>query len=120
MFRYLWSGLTLQAGAPEAERQPGTSAQVRRVHPTQKPIALMEWCIGFLPNSNVILDPYMGSGTTGVACMKLGRKFIGIEIESEYFNIACERIDNAQRQEKLFGGVSADVLANTYHGPHDE
>jgi len=45
----------------------------------------------------------MGSGTTGVACMNLGRKFIGIEIEPKYFDIACERIENAQRQERLFG-----------------
>jgi DNA modification methylase len=49
-----------------------------------------------------VLDPFMGSGTTGVACMNLGRKFIGIEIEPKYFNIACERIENAQRQERLF------------------
>jgi len=49
-----------------------------------------------------ILDPFMGSGTTGVACANLGRKFIGIEIEERYFNIACERITNAYRQEKLF------------------
>jgi DNA modification methylase len=49
-----------------------------------------------------ILDPFMGSGTTGVACMNLGRKFIGIEIEPKYFDIACERIDQAQRQQRLF------------------
>lgn len=72
-------------------------------HATQKPVALMAWCLALLPNANVILDPFMGSGTTGVACMNLGRKFIGIEIERKYFDIACERIDNAQRQGKLFG-----------------
>ena len=71
-------------------------------HPTQKPVALMTWCIGFLPNASTILDPFMGSGTTGVACANLGRKFIGIEIEPKYFDIACERIENAQRQERLF------------------
>ena len=49
-----------------------------------------------------ILDPFMGSGTTGVACMNLGRKFIGIEIEPKYFAIACERIENAQRQGRMF------------------
>ena len=49
-----------------------------------------------------ILDPFMGSGTTGVACMNLGRKFIGIEIEPKYFDIACERIENAQRQQRMF------------------
>jgi len=53
-------------------------------------------------NPRTILDPFMGSGTTGVASINLGRKFIGIEIEERYFNIACERIDVAQRQGKLF------------------
>ena len=73
-----------------------------REHPTQKPIALMKWCIEQCGDAPVILDPFMGSGTTGVACMNLGRKFIGIEIEPKYFDIACERIENAQRQERLF------------------
>jgi site-specific DNA-methyltransferase (adenine-specific)/modification methylase len=72
-------------------------------HPTQKPLPLMLWCLKFLPNSKTILDPFMGSGTTGAACMNLGRKFIGIEIERKYFDIACERIENAQRQGRLFG-----------------
>lgn len=73
-------------------------------HPTQKPIGLMAWCIGLtkVPAGAVVLDPFMGSGTTGVACMNLGRRFIGIEIERRYFDIACERIENAQRQERLF------------------
>lgn len=72
-------------------------------HPTQKPIALMEWCIGFLPNSaQTILDPFMGSGTTLVACQKLGRNGIGIELDPEYFEIACKRMDEATRQPDLF------------------
>ena len=71
-------------------------------HPTQKPICLMEWCLSFVPDAQTILDPYMGSGTTGVACANLGRKFIGIEIEEKYFNIACERITAAQAQLRLF------------------
>lgn len=71
-------------------------------HPTQKPVELMEWCLSFLPEAQTILDPFMGSGTTGVACMNLGRKFIGIEIEPRYFDIACERIENAQRQARMF------------------
>jgi DNA modification methylase len=70
-------------------------------HPTQKPIALMKWCIAF-SKADTIFDPFMGSGTTGVACMQLGRKFIGIEIEPKYFDIACERIENAQRQARMF------------------
>ena len=71
-------------------------------HPTQKPIALMEWCLGFLPESKTILDPFMGSGTTGVACMNLDRHFIGIEKDPEYFEIACKRISDAEKQGDLF------------------
>lgn len=71
-------------------------------HPTQKPIALMEWCLGFFPDAATILDPFMGSGTAGVACARLGRRFIGIEIEPRYFDIACRRIEAAQRQADLF------------------
>ena len=71
-------------------------------HPTQKPVALMQWCLGFLPNAQTILDPFMGSGTTGVACVNLGRKFIGIELEPKYFDIACKRIEEAYRQPRLF------------------
>jgi site-specific DNA-methyltransferase (adenine-specific)/modification methylase len=72
------------------------------VHPTQKPLCLMRFCVDQLKDAVVILDPFMGSGTTGVACMQLGRKFIGIEIERKYFDIACERIENAQRQQRMF------------------
>ena len=72
-------------------------------HPTQKPIPLMEWCIGLIPDSpQTILDPFMGSGTTGVAAVQMGRDFIGIEREPKYFDIACKRIEDAQRQGDLF------------------
>jgi site-specific DNA-methyltransferase (adenine-specific) len=71
-------------------------------HPTQKPIALMEWCLGFLPNARTILDPFMGSGTTLVACQRLGRQGIGIELDAGYFDIACRRVDEAARQPALF------------------
>ena len=71
-------------------------------HPTQKPIKLMLWCIAKIGNPETILDPFMGSGTTGVAAMQLGRKFIGIEREPKYFDIACKRIEDAQRQTSLF------------------
>jgi DNA modification methylase len=69
---------------------------------TQKPVALMEWCLGFLPNADTILDPFMGSGTTLVACAKLGRKGIGIELDPDYFDIACKRVEEAYRQPDLF------------------
>jgi len=71
-------------------------------HPTQKPPRLMEWCLGFVPNAHTILDPFMGSGTTGVACARLGRAFIGIEIEPRYFDIACRRIEAEYRQPRMF------------------
>jgi DNA modification methylase len=73
-----------------------------RVHPTQKPIALMKWCLELLPAAETILDPFMGSGTTGVACQKLGRRFIGIEKEPKYFDIACKRITEAMKAEPLW------------------
>lgn len=71
-------------------------------HPTQKPLPLMTWCLGFLPDAKTILDPFMGSGTTLVACQKLGRHGIGIEIDPEYFEIACRRVEEAARQPDLF------------------
>lgn len=71
-------------------------------HPTQKPVALMEWCLGFLPDAKSILDPFMGSGTTLVACQRLGRNGIGIELDPEYFDIACRRVEEATRQADMF------------------
>jgi site-specific DNA-methyltransferase (adenine-specific) len=72
-----------------------------REHPTQKPESLMRWCLE-RAGGNIILDPYMGSGTTGVAAVKLGRKFIGIEIEPRYFDIACRRIQAALDAPDMF------------------
>jgi site-specific DNA-methyltransferase (adenine-specific) len=74
----------------------------RKEHPTQKPVELMTWCIEQIGSPQTILDPFMGSGTTGVACAQLGRKFIGIEREPKYFDIACRRIEQAYAQGQLF------------------
>ena len=71
-------------------------------HPTEKPIELIEWTVTQSRTTGDVCDPFMGSGTTGVACANLGRKFIGVEIERKYFDIACERIDNAYRQKRMF------------------
>ncbi len=71
------------------------------VHPTQKPVALMEWCLGFLPDAKTILDPFMGSGTTLVACQRMGRYGTGIELDEEYWRIACERVHGAWQQPDL-------------------
>ena len=73
-----------------------------REHPTQKPVGVMEWCLGHVPDAKTILDPFMGSGTTGVACVKLGRKFTGIETDEGYFDIACSRIEKAYAQPDFF------------------
>ena len=75
-------------------------AQTRAIHPAQKPIAVMERLM--LEGIASVIDPFMGTGTTGIAAMKCGRSFVGIEIHEPYFDIACERITNAQRQERLF------------------
>ena len=72
----------------------------KSAHPSQKPVALIEQLVRV--SDGAVLDPFMGSGTTGVACANLGRKFIGIEISEKYFAIACERIDNAYRQKRMF------------------
>jgi site-specific DNA-methyltransferase (adenine-specific) len=77
-----------------------TAEALYRAHPTQKPLPLMRWCIERV-RGDTILDPFMGSGTTGVACVQLGRKFIGIELDPGYFDIACKRIENELRRPRL-------------------
>ena len=76
-----------------------------RHHPTQKPLEVMKWVITLCPKAESILDPFMGSGTTGVAAIQMGRKFIGIEREPKYFDIACQRIEQAMAQPRLFEDV---------------
>ena len=78
----------------------GPRSDPGREHPTQKPLALMTWCVN-KTSGQKILDPFMGSGTTGVAAVYMGRAFIGIEREAKYFDIACRRIDDAYRQQPL-------------------
>ena len=79
-------------------------------HPTMKPLRVMEWCVEQLPiDCQTILDPFMGSGTTGVAAVKLGRKFIGIEIEPKYFEIACKRIQAALDAPDMFVEVPKPI-----------
>ena len=73
-----------------------------KAHPSQKPLGLMLWTLNLIADAQTILDPFMGSGTTGVAAVQMGRDFIGIEREERYFDIACRRIEQAQRQGDLF------------------
>ncbi|MDE2472591.1 MAG: site-specific DNA-methyltransferase [Bradyrhizobium sp.] len=71
-------------------------------HPCPKPIKQTEWLVNRASLAgDLILDPFMGSGTTGVACLRLGRRFIGIEIEAAYFDIACRRIEEEHRKPRL-------------------
>jgi site-specific DNA-methyltransferase (adenine-specific) len=89
LFSYAWVG----ANAKDTQE---------RYHPTQKPVMLMKWCIEQLPKDVItIFDPFMGSGTTGVACVQTGRNFIGCEIDAGYFKIAEKRIHDAQQQLRL-------------------
>ena len=77
-------------------------------HPCEKPVQLMLWCLGFVPDAETILDPFMGTGTTGVAALQAGRKFIGIERDPDYFEIACRRIREAAGEDvgPLFGAAA--------------
>jgi DNA modification methylase len=89
--KHMWNGMLRKGG------------EEREGHPTQKPVGVMQWAIGHLPEPNTtILDPFMGSGTTGIACIKLGKKFVGIEVDEQYFNLACERIRKAYAQPDMF------------------
>lgn len=89
MIRHVWDGMVKDSERGES-----------RAHPTQKPIAVMEWCLRF--TDGTVCDPYMGSGTTGIAALKLGRPFIGIEVDEQHFATACRRIEAAHRQADLF------------------
>lgn len=95
LYSQLWRGMC-RRGEENISRQA-------RVHPTQKPIALMMWCIQQcrLEAESVIADPYMGSGTTGVAAVRMGHTFIGVEYERRHFDTACERIEKEQLQGRL-------------------
>lgn len=78
-------------------------------HPTQKPVAVMRRCLEYVPDAKTVLDPFMGSGSTGVACVREGRKFIGIERHEPYFDIACRRIEAAYAQPDIFVDMVADA-----------
>lgn len=91
IFRHMWNGM-----------MRASEKDVKRIHPTQKPIKLMEWCLSHAPQAKNILDPFMGSGSAGIAAMNLGKTYTGIEKEPSYFYAACKRIEDAQRQGRLF------------------
>jgi len=95
--RQVWWGLVKEG----RERMLSATLNDPAWHATEKPVVLMEWCLGFI-KGHTILDPYMGSGTTGVACARLGRRFVGIELHEPYFDIACRRIAAEYAQPRLF------------------
>lgn len=97
VYRQFWMGATRSG--------EGASSRYKRQHPTEKPVELMAWCLDHarVGMGKIVLDPYMGSGTTGVACLRTGRKFVGCEIDDHYFEVARARIqaawDAAQGEE---------------------
>lgn len=93
IINYMWKGGL-------ACRKAGES-NGKRFHPTTKPVAVMEWCLKQIGDADLIVDPYMGSGTSGIACARRGRRFIGIEIDPAHFETACERLHGAHRQDLL-------------------
>lgn len=89
--RYMWNGMLRANGEQRGD------------HPTQKPIGVMLWALDLAPkNTLTVADPFMGSGTTGVACANMGKTFYCIEREPKYFDIACKRIEAAYAQGRLF------------------
>jgi site-specific DNA-methyltransferase (adenine-specific)/modification methylase len=103
MIKFMWNGMLRANGEKRGD------------HPTQKPIGVMKWAINHIPapHNQTILDPFMGSGTTGVAAVQMGRKFIGIEREPKYFDIACRRIEDAQRMNDMFAPEARDAYEQT-------
>ena len=95
---FAWSNIDAVA---RIHRQRPMNMDGGKVHPTQKPIALMIRCVEAVSaEKQTVLDPFMGSGSSGVACVKLGRKFIGIEKEPRYFEISVKRIERALSEER--------------------
>ncbi|MCP4142954.1 MAG: site-specific DNA-methyltransferase, partial [Chloroflexi bacterium] len=97
------------AKSSKRERNAGMPEGEVNIHPTCKPLSLLDYLcrLSRTPTGGVVLDPFMGSGTTGVACVRTGRNFIGIEKELDYFNISAkrieaERIEKEKKQPKLF------------------
>jgi len=102
--RSKWNGGGKHGVFTHPKSDPGYGhGGLQNEHPTKKPLRLMNELVRLFSNPNeVILDPFMGSGTTGVACIKTGRRFIGIEKDPKYFTAACERIQNAYNQPDMF------------------
>ena len=93
IFRYMWDGML----------QGNMKIKEDRIHPTQKPVALYEWCLNrYAKPGDIILDTHVGSGSSLVACRNTNHKFVGFEIDSEYYNMAKERVDAALAQMNIY------------------
>ena len=99
LFTHLWRGI-IRAGEANVSRRG-------KLHPAEKPVELLQWCIA--KTTGTVLDPYMGSGSTGEACLRLGRSFIGIEIDKKFFAIACQRLAEASQQLPLIPTTARPV-----------
>jgi site-specific DNA-methyltransferase (adenine-specific)/modification methylase len=92
LFTHLWRGI-IRAGEANVSRRG-------KLHPAEKPVELLQWCVA--KTTGTVLDPYMGSGTTGAACVRLGRASVGIELDPDAFAVACQRLQTACAQGTLF------------------
>ena len=107
-FELAWTSLDMNSRLID---QTIAATNAERVgHPTQKPLRVMAWSLSFVPDAQTVCDPFMGSGTTGVACVQLGKSFTGIECERKYFDIAVTRIQQAYNQRKLFGDENVQQM----------
>jgi DNA modification methylase len=101
----------LQNGARHPTVIASNETAEKNGHPVPKPLGWMQWLVALCTRpGETVLDPFMGSGTTGVACVKAGRAFVGIERDPAYFQIACRRIEDAQRQSSLFAETDAETM----------
>jgi site-specific DNA-methyltransferase (adenine-specific)/modification methylase len=109
MCEYAWTNLSKPAKLFKRH-----VVSYKKQHPTQKPIELMEWCVKWAGSPQTIVDPFMGSGTTGVACVRLNRRFIGIEIDPGYFEIAKKRIQDELSSAPLFAEETKQIQAELW------
>lgn len=118
---YAWKGKAKTIRAAKSKQLIRCPQRDETQHPTEKPVALMEhYIINSTEQGDTVLDPFMGSGTTGVAAIRAGRKFIGVEITEEWFDVACERIEAAQHMPAIARASSRPEngeLSDNEHGP---
>ncbi|PCI04624.1 MAG: hypothetical protein COB78_10045 [Hyphomicrobiales bacterium] len=108
---YLWKGKARTINHPESKQALRAGERNESKHPTEKPVSLMrEYIRNSSNHGELVLDPFMGSGTTGVACANLGRPFIGIELDEGFFEMCCERIQRAYDRPDFFSNAPAEII----------